>query len=323
MRTRVVVLVPLVLLAAVIVWGSVRSGADAARDGAIPTAASVTSPAGTVLGNGFTVPTGASLVGQPLPFAPLFPSTGGPPLQFKGWRAVLLVSGDPRTAVDALAAEAEHAGMDMAMGCRGPEIAGAAPSFECGGTGRSDDGRRMVGVSFYRGATSYGPASHLFVAYLEGVRPGPTPSVGAAVVRDDPTAQAPALARRWPALARPGEYLFGADGEPTDVTTGRAPKVERGSMLAAPPGPPFTQPYNWVVVLKVDGAARDVAERYRRQFAAEPDYGEVGDVRRYELDDDVTLFAFSAESLGYADWHVEVFETRDGTWMSITAYAQT
>jgi hypothetical protein len=273
----------------------------------IPTAPGATKPPGTELGNGFTVPDGAVLVGFPIPR-----------VQGQGWRAVLLVEGDPRSAIDGLTGQAERAGFSVNSGCRRTRY-GGVPAFECEAAGTQQQARRSVFVSLYRGLTGFGPASHMIVSYADDLS-----GAGGSSISDQATSTPPSLPTRWPALARTGEYLFRRDGEPTDITTGRAPKVEPGTVLLAPVAPSGGfQPYNWFAVLQVEGSARAAAERYRRQFAAERDYGQVGSVQRVAMADGVIRYAFSTESLGDADWQVNVFDTPDGSWMTIAANAQT
>ena len=78
----------------------------------IPVLEHSTSGPGTALGDGFTVPDGALLVGVPFPV-----DIGGQfdaeLLEDAGWQARLLVTGVPRDVIDDLARQATDAGIDV------------------------------------------------------------------------------------------------------------------------------------------------------------------------------------------------------------------
>jgi hypothetical protein len=74
-----------------------------------PVVADALSPPRTALGDGFSVPRGAQLVGAVLPDDP---ATGYPNLEWtRAWTALLLVGGDPGTVMDAFLAQAVEQGM--------------------------------------------------------------------------------------------------------------------------------------------------------------------------------------------------------------------
>lgn len=228
---------------------------------------------GAQLGNGFSVPEAAFLVGGPLALG-VQGTYNGEPLVDAGWEAYLEVPGDPRLVVDEVRRQAEAAGLPlhpMATGDRDP-IAFCGPAsdgYSClaaAAADRGDDDHRRLDVSFVRtaGAGARAPQSHLRIRYSDRERPfDPLGRLGPIDAplgpRPDPVASA------WPPLATTGESFGAGYGDGIAGFT-----VEAGSRLLAPvTSEPFDGCTNnaYVAVLAVDGEPDDVLAAYATQVA--------------------------------------------------------
>lgn len=82
-----------------------RRESDVAKVHGIPVLKSALSPAGTDLGSGFEVPAGTVLVGATVPNEIVVVHRGRP-IEDRGWTAWMLMSGDPRHALDSVVRQA-------------------------------------------------------------------------------------------------------------------------------------------------------------------------------------------------------------------------
>lgn len=209
---------------------------------------------GTPLGApGLSVPEGTALLGVPFPDL-----TGG-----GGFRALLLVTGSPSGAFDALASQAGGLGMARDGGCLGTEQA-----LVCAGRFVDPADGESLEVEVLQEVAQLGVASGLALRY----RPPGSDDVGAP---GDQTASATAP---LPTVALPEPVPV-----PPDDDVGLALRdlaapvrhVEEGSELVGLPGPCACGAAGWSFVVRVDGRVRDVIAGYARQFS---DLGDPPDV---------------------------------------------
>lgn len=100
----------------------------------IPTLTGATRPPGAELGNGFTVAAGAALMADVFPLG-ADEALANLPFRDGGWRALLLVTGDPREVVRHYLRQAERHGLTLRSGDRwsGPSIPEVPrPDVYCG-----------------------------------------------------------------------------------------------------------------------------------------------------------------------------------------------
>jgi hypothetical protein len=218
---------------------------------------------GTPLGGGLTVPEGALLQGTTFPDL-----VGG------GFRALLLVTGDPVAVYDTVVGQASGLGMQGTGGCLG-----AATLVGCEGTFvDGSDGESLAVTVNRRVDPVNGVVSGLALLYrppgTEDAGPGdgqglpPTSPIPEVVLPDPvpvPTVEDVALAVRSP-------------GSPRRT-------VEAGSELVGLPGPCACVGGGWSMVVRLDGVERDVLHGYARQFS---DLGEPPDLEDRHRDD-ITL----------------------------------
>lgn len=217
----------------------------------------------TPLGGGLEVPDGAVLLGVP------FPDLVG-----AGYRALLLVTGDPVAVFSAVAEQAGGLGMDGDGGC-------ITVSEGLGCTGRFVDGAdgESLTVSARRRVGAAGVASGLTLVYQP---PGSQDPGG------QPSAPPPPTNPVFPVELPAGPIEGPAD---TDVAAavrdpeGPARTLEVGSRVVGLPGPCTCEGPGWSFVVELDGVERDVVAAYARQFT---DLGEPPDIAE-RLADDLTI----------------------------------
>lgn len=201
---------------------------------------------GTPLGAGMQVPKGAVLLGVPFP-----------DLEGSGFRALMLVTGDPVAVFNAVADQAGGLGMVAKGGCLGAE-----EEVTCSGRYVDDaDGERLR-VTLHRTVGTSGVVSGLGLRYeppgteeADGtVDPGvPTPT--------DPVA--PVALPEGP-IEAPEDVDVVAAVRDSD---GRGRAVEVGSELVGMPGPCACAGSGWSFVVELTGVNRDVISAYARQFS--------------------------------------------------------
>ncbi|CAN5523377.1 hypothetical protein BH24ACT4_BH24ACT4_15460 [soil metagenome] len=218
---------------------------------------------GTPLGGGLQVPDGSLLLGVPFP-----------DLLGKGYRALLLVTGDPVAVFSAVAEQAGGLGMEGDGGCLTvPEGLGCSGRFVDGADGES------LTVSALRRVGPAGVTSGLAVVYQP---PG----------SQDPGAQPPLPPTPTDAVfpvPLPEGPIEGTDQ--ADVvaavrdTEGPPRTLEVGSRVVGLPGPCTCDGPGWSFVVELDGVERDVVAAYARQFT---DLGEPPDISE-RLADELTI----------------------------------
>jgi hypothetical protein len=291
-----VVLVAVSATAATLLYEETRADA-----GPVPVAAGSTKPEGTALPDGFTVAPGAVAVGDVFPFGALV-AVAGKPVEDDGWRAYLVVTGDPIAVVDHYRREAREMGVALqplrACGIHPAAIAisddpmrGTLLCEASGGDGKHID----VRVRVLRGAEPR-PASWATVEVNKSRLTGRDPGAAPPVVVED---AAPVLSSSWPPLPRAGDTF--AFGTRPDVL-----KIEAGSRAAAHV---FDDLRCFALVLVLDDDAETVAERYRDQFR-----GKLVELPAPPLskrhDDGFTIWQTGVDFPGGGGYQIEVFEER-------------
>ncbi len=219
---------------------------------------------GTPLGAGLEVPEGAVLLGVP------FPDLVG-----EGYRALLLVPGDPVAVFATMSEQAGGLGMSADGGCLNVfDQLGCAATFTDAADGEALTLRlsRRIGFS--------GVISGLALRYEPpgSIDPGDAPP-DAAPPPTDPVTPFP-LPEGPVAPPDPADVVL-ALRDPASP----ARAVEAGSTLVGLPGPCPCLDEGWSFVVQVDGVARDVVAAYARQLS---DLGEAPDISD-QLRDDLTL----------------------------------
>lgn len=210
---------------------------------------------GTPLGGDLSVPEGAVLLGIPFP-----------DLEGGGFRALMLVTGDPVATYNAMVSQATARGMERDGLCLG-----APQSVRCSGRFVDDaDGESLV-IDVRRSVGIAGAVSGMAVRYRppgsEDIDPAPGPSGGGG----GPTTPLGPVDLPDEVTPPPGEDV-GRDLRPvaSPVRT-----VEMGSSLVGLPGPCACGGEGWSFVVVVEGRVRDIIAAYARQFS---DLGEPPDV---------------------------------------------
>jgi len=229
---------------------------------------------GTALGNGFSVPEGAFLVGGPIALG-VGTIYNNVPLIDKGWEAYLEVPGDPRSVMEVVRRQADAVGLplhpmaiddgDPAAFC-GPDAEG----YSCLAAAAADRGRddhRRLDVSFVRthGGGAEAPQSYLRIKYSDRERPSGPP--GALGDVNAPLGPPPnPVSTSWPALAKTNESFGEGYGDGIAGFT-----VEPGSQLLAPV---TSEPFDgctaeaYVALLAIDGDPQEVLRAYAEQADA-------------------------------------------------------
>lgn len=199
----------------------------------------------TPLGAGLEVPEGAVLLGLP------FPDLVG-----AGFRALMLVPGDPVAVFNAVADQAGGLGMDAEGGClgEGEQVACAGRYVDAA------DGERLR-VTVER---SIGPAGVVSGLALEYDPPGSDDGADP----DEVLATPPGVVASPPLPAGPIEEPNPADVAAT-VRAEDSPRrtLEAGSALVGLPGPCACDGSGWSFVVELTGVERDVLSAYARQFS--------------------------------------------------------
>lgn len=272
-----------VVLVALLVGGCSGDGDDDASDTTDPSAAATGDRAevtaedlgpfgavdtedvagpGTPLGGGLSVPQGSVLLGAAFPDL-----VGG------GFRALLLITGDPVDVFDALGGQATSLGMEGSRGCLGNEA--------------------QVGCE----ATYVDPADGESLALTVSRRVDPVNGVvsGVGMLYRPPGSDAEPAPAGSSAPTQPLPEVVVPDPVPVpadeDIALAvRAPgsprrTLEAGSELVGLPGPCACAGGGWSIVVHLDGVERDVLHGYARQFSDLGDPPDLEDRHR----DDITL----------------------------------
>jgi hypothetical protein len=243
----------------------------------IPTLAGATQPPGTKLGNGFTVASGAALIADVFPLG-VGEALSNLPIEDRGWRALLLITGDPREVVRHYLREAERTGLALRSGDRwaGPSVSTVPrPDVYCGtdvdqgylcaaaGTATTGSRTRSLQLVLRRQSESRGiPLSFATITYREGESQGPSTTGSASSVQFGP--DPPRLPALWPSLPRPGQRVplaFDAEGLRVRIEDHTRPVAHAVLGTDCAVG-------SAVVVLRIDGDPATVLSTYRRQFAS-------------------------------------------------------
>jgi hypothetical protein len=182
-------------------------------------------PSGTPLGGGFEVEPGSALVGAPFPIERI--ENGA--LAFHGFKAFLVVTGDPYRTFRRYIERAERLGIPVARSghlCAEVKPEGMPPSWvECYvGEPLNDDvdsGRRYAKASIslrYGSGVDGTPLSHIILTYV----PGATREAN----NDGPTGRLPRFRVQRRSLPKPGQAV---------LKNWPRFKVLKGSRLAATP----------------------------------------------------------------------------------------
>jgi len=228
--------------------------------------------AGTPMGGGLTVPDGALLLGVP------FPDLVG-----QGYRALLLVTGDPIAAFNVLAEQAGTLGMEETGG----GCLGGVDQISCVGSYADSSDGESLNASVVRRVSLAGVVSGLGLRY----RPPGSEETGE-------TASSPPIAPTDPiaAVELPAGPLQAP--APSDVALAVRPEgslprsLERGSRLVGLPGPCACEGEGWSFVVELTGLVRDVMAAYGRQFV---DLGQSPDISDRQRDE-VTLLGLRVGS---------------------------
>lgn len=213
---------------------------------------------GTPLGGGFEVPDGALLLGVPFP-----------DLEAGGYRALLLVTGDPVEVYNAFGDQAGERGMEREGACFSTgALLGCGGRFVDGADGES------LRVDLTRRVGDEGVVSGV------GVRYQPPGSAGT----EEVATTSPVLTTPLQPVALPPRPILAPD----DGDVGRllrAPgspprSVELGSRLVGLPGPCGCSRGGWSFVVRLTGVHRDVVAAYGRQLSDLGDPPDIADRQR-------------------------------------------
>lgn len=302
MTRRAGAAVLLVMLVVVSATAATLLSEDRRADaGPVPVADGTTKPEGAALRDGFTVAPGAVAVGDVFPFGALV-AVAGKPIEDYGWRAYLVVTGDPIAVVEHYRREAREIGVALqplrpcgihptAIAISDDPMRGTLLCEASGGDGKNID----VRVRVLRGSEPR-PASWATVEVNRSQVTGQDPGAAPPVVIED---AAPLLASSWPPLPRAGDtFAFG--------TRPDALKVEPGSRGAAHV---FDDLRCFALVLVVDDDPEAVAERYRDQFREKLVELPVPPLSKRH-DDGFTVWQTGVDFPGGGGYRIEVFEER-------------
>lgn len=230
-------------------------------------------PEGSELGNGFTVPQGAVLLGPSTPIGAEY-SYNDVDIFDRGWDATMVVPGDPRDVVAVLKAQSEAAGFDLRPGddhqggmgkvvsyCREADRGYVCAARGFMGTGGTAD---SIDIEFVRRNSSAGspPMSHLWLRYSDSDRPRASVSKPFTTDPDLPLGpEPPPVTQDWPPLPQAGEPVLGGSALPD-----RFPGIDivEGTRLIGPEGNAQGSGYNaYDLHIAVDDP--------RAETAADPD----------------------------------------------------
>ena len=255
----------------------------------VPVREGGTQPAGTPLGPGFTVADGAHLIGA------VFPNQAD-----DGWRALLLVTGDPGAVLETYRRQAETARVPVR---HEPICEQTAKASHCELDGVNADGTDVFHVTVWRGhvGDDNTPVSHAYVERSNipaPPRPNAAPPIGGPI-----SVPFPPLPDDWD-LPDVGEQFAGGV------------RVEPDTELAAPVGVPRGIRRGFVGVLRVKASPVEVVRRYDRQW---PNEGDSPDPEPWSDPDGAYVVGASGRQVGGEQFSIEVV-TRPGhpTWAWVT-----
>lgn len=242
---------------------------------------------GTPLGAGLEVPEGALLLGVAFP-----------DLEDGGYRALLLVTGDPVDVFNAVSDQAGGRGMEG-----GGDCVGAADQVACSGDFVDGADGESLRVDLSRQVGTSGVVSGLGLRYRP---PGSTDADDAAPTSSAvPPAPSSAVTLPPPPVVAPDD----ADVVRALQGSGSPPRlVERGSALVGLPGPCGCGPEGWSFVVRLTGVQRDVVAAYARQLSDLGDPPDIDDRQR----DGLTVLSLGLGS-GATVGEVRAVLTDDGS----------
>lgn len=277
--------------------GADGGGGDVLRED-LPVIRSAAGAPGTLLGDGFRVAAGTTLVGAP---TPLHPEIG------VGWTATLLIDADDVMPVlTDYVNQAKQSGLALRTG---PECRQVSEVTFCSASARKEDdeGRRTFVATTYRGREGDLALNHAVVRVSDGDLDWEyTPEgIDGEVVEPGP------FDREWPPLADVGEPIGTGDMMCLNVV------VQEGSRLAAPTRIRGDHTRGIVAILEVTGEPNRVLERYLQHFADSECSIEVGETTSHK-DGDATVTIAFASSAGGDGFTLTVLE-RPGqaAWLTI------
>ena len=252
----------------------------------IPVREGATQPPGTPLGPGFTVAEGAHLVGT------VFPNQHD-----DGWRAALLVTGDPSAVLESYRQQAKVAGVPMR---NSPVCERTREALKCAVDGATDSGDRTLHVALWRGRVGDTPLSH---AYIE-LAHAEAHAVRAPLLESAITVDAPPLPRGWELPEVGSEFVGGVHIEP-------------GSELAAPIA--FVRgddDRGFRGVLRVTGTPVEVVRNYDRQW---PNEGNIPEPEPWSDPDGAYVIGATGRRIGGEQYGIEmVIRPGHPTWAWVT-----
>jgi hypothetical protein len=220
---------------------------------------------GTPLGAGLEVPDGSVLLG-----------TSFPDLEGGGFRALLLVPGDPVAVFNDMRDQAATMGLEGDAGCLS-----AGDRLGCSTRLADPADGETLSVTLTRRVTELGSVSGLGLRYRP---PGSAPDVTPGSQGGGPTTPIPPLALPAPPLPPVDPADVGLLVRPP---ASPAVSVEPGSELVGAAGPCACDGEGWSFVVEVTGVIHDVVAAYGRQVA---DLGSVPDIAERRVGE-VTVLA--------------------------------
>ena len=254
-------------LAAVVVVAACGGDGDddpqATEIAGIPVLEGHTAGPGAELGDGFTVADGSVLLGDPVPTGVAFEHRGEP-IDDRGWRALLLVTGDAGEVLESYARQAAAVGLPLTSRYgEGRCVDDFTSVVTCdlrGQVGSDFDGR-SIALELQRGTarSRHAPRSHLLMSYSE---------TGEPPYRTSPVDVCPRCRDVVPPPAPTGWPPLPAVGERYESTGNRrAGLVEPGSHLVAHPASLAIA--GTVALFVVTDDPEEVLDRYMAQQGAD------------------------------------------------------
>lgn len=250
---------------------------------------------GTPLGGGLAVPEGAALLGIPFPDA-----------DDGGFRALMVVTGDPVVTYNAMVSQALSMGMERDGVCLGgPQMITCGGRFVDGADGESllIDVRRSTNTL----AVASGLAVHYRQPGSEEVAEVEGSTSSASVSPTEPLAPVDLP----PTIVPPPDGDVGLAVRPPDAPVRR---VEVGTRLVGLAGPCACGAPGWSFVVAVEGRVRDIIAAYARQFT---DLGDPPDVSDRYLGDQTTFHLVVGEEARRAEIRA-VAPDDDTTYLMVT-----
>lgn len=279
----------------------------------IPVLADGTSPPGSPLPEGLTVPPATVLVGVPIPVGPAVVYKGKEILDH-GWEAFLLVTGRPSEVVRSMLTQLEELGYTTTPGRECKRI-GAVGFCSVGGARGPAHDRRYLSLRIHRGPAvqpSRYPASLAIISYRDE-DPYPGSSTGVAVEPGAPDlrgADDVPIPSGWPPLAEEGDLI----GEGVHDTP--ALRLPTAMSLAMPLMPYECIAGQYRALLRIDGDPVEAFRALHRQILGHPHVGSPTTAVRTELDR--TTYQLLVSVAG--SWQMEarmIIQTRTQAWLVI------